>query len=262
MFRKIKLFFARRKLGSTKRAFMEADGKLAAKQKELNQVQQVVNRGGDDKEWDKFKKTRKKMKDEYDELKPQSAELHRLSSEYGRSAYSNYHELNNKSLAHEFRVKKEAVQARMHVVDARQKSIESELKTMKNPKQVIEQKHKKMKIDAEQLLTERNKTRQELERASNAVALLEGASKPDGWGELIQGSIKGNEVTAKVGYGKNEGHVLIADGILSGKQFSMEDLQGVKNHNHYGDNREKHGRVEDNLGKESGSRGKYTGPGA
>jgi len=69
----------------------------------------------------------------------------------------------------------------------------------------------------------------------------------------LRGTIEGHEVTVRVGQGKNEGATLIADGILSNKQF-----KGHSHHNHYGpDLKRGFGRIED----VDGDRGAYTGPG-
>ena len=174
MFKKLKLFFARRKLKLTQQAFNNADRKLANKLTELEQNQSAVDQGGSNKEWDKYKQARKILNEEYEELKPQSTKLHKLSAEYGTSAHANYHKLGNKALAHEFRLKKDEVQAKMRVVDERQKAITAELRAMKNPKQVLEEKCKNAKVDADRLELERNKIQRNLEKANWIVAVLEG----------------------------------------------------------------------------------------
>jgi len=74
-----------------------------------------------------------------------------------------------------------------------------------------------------------------------------------GWGPYLRGTIEGHEVTVRIGQGRNEGATLIADGILSNKQF-----KGHSHHNHYGpDLKRGFGRIEDT----DGDRGVYTGPG-
>lgn len=74
-----------------------------------------------------------------------------------------------------------------------------------------------------------------------------------GWQPRTQGyGADGSPVTFRKGRSgtSNEGHTLISDGHKSDREFRRE-------HNHYGDNRESGGRVEDN----GGNRGHYTGPG-
>lgn len=73
-----------------------------------------------------------------------------------------------------------------------------------------------------------------------------------GWTPRYPGTTEdGDAVTFREGLGDNEGHTLISDGEKSARAFDRE-------HNHYGDNREGGGRVED----EDGDRGFYTGPGS
>lgn len=68
-----------------------------------------------------------------------------------------------------------------------------------------------------------------------------------GWGPRTVGSIEGNDVTIREGFGQNEGHTLISDGQQSARAFDRA-------HNHYGPRREDEGRVDED-------RGHYTGPG-
>lgn len=77
--------------------------------------------------------------------------------------------------------------------------------------------------------------------------------KSDGWDPRTVGTVEGHTVTFRTGYGRNEGHTLIADDERSGKAFD-----GRREHDHYGDKREAPGRVED----DGGDRGHYTGPGS
>lgn len=77
-------------------------------------------------------------------------------------------------------------------------------------------------------------------------------NKKSGWSPRTTGYVNGyHEVTFRQGKGSNSGHTLIADG----GNRSARDFD--KNHDHYGQNRENSGRVED----EGGYRGNYTGPG-
>ena len=69
-----------------------------------------------------------------------------------------------------------------------------------------------------------------------------------GWTERTFGTMEdGHEVTFRLGLGSNEGHILIADGHKSSREFR-------RRHNHYGPHREDNCRVEED-------RGYYTGPG-
>ncbi|MBR2837107.1 putative nuclear RNA export factor SDE5 [Candidatus Saccharibacteria bacterium] len=82
------------------------------------------------------------------------------------------------------------------------------------------------------------------------------ANKNGGWGPYIRGTIEGHEVTLRQGTGEYEGHTLIADGFVSGKQFSNKKQ---KYHNHYGpDTKYGTGRRVEDI---DGDRGAYTGPG-
>lgn len=65
------------------------------------------------------------------------------------------------------------------------------------------------------------------------------------------GGIDGHPVTVKFGDGINEGHTLIDDGD---RDSSNRDFNRRQEHNHYGNKREKKGRV-------NKDRGFYTGPG-
>ncbi len=71
------------------------------------------------------------------------------------------------------------------------------------------------------------------------------------WGERIWGTIEGHEVTARFGRGARSDETLIADGLLTPKEFD-------RHHNHYGNDKKYGGGRIENI---SGDRGAYTGPG-